>query len=80
MYGSFSDQLVLVLRVLCVRVRSAGVMERDRLNLARGTTLVVNSAVDHERCADWADVKAKLILVFSGCSIASASSHTFARM
>ena len=51
---SFSDQLVLVLRVLCVRVRSAGVMERDRLNLARGTTLVVNSDVDHERCADLA--------------------------
>ena len=46
MYGSFSDQLVLVLRVLCVRVRGgAGVMERDRLNLA---------VVDHERCADWA--------------------------
>ena len=42
---------MLVLRVLCVRVRSAGVMERDRLDLARGTTLVVNSAVDHERCA-----------------------------
>ena len=53
MHGSFSE-LVLVLRVLCVRVRSAGVMERDRLNLARGTTLVVNSAVDHERCADLA--------------------------
>ena len=51
MHGSFSDVLVLVLRVLCVRVRSAGVMERDRLDLARGTTLVVNSAVDHERCA-----------------------------
>ena len=52
MHGSFSDQLVLVLRVLCVRVRSgAGVMERGRLNLARGTTLVVNLDVDHERCA-----------------------------
>ena len=79
MHGSFSE-LVLVIRVLCVRVRSAGVMERDRLDLARGTTLVVNLDVDHERCADWADVKAKLILVFSGCSIASASSHPFARM
>ena len=81
MYGSCSDVLVLVLRVICVYVRGgAGVMERDRLNLARGTTLVVNLDVDHERCADWADVKAKLILVFSGCSIASASSHPFARM
>ena len=53
MHGSFSE-LVLVLRVICVCVRSAGVMERDRLDLARGTTLVVNSAVDHERCADLA--------------------------
>ena len=56
MHGSFSE-LVLVLRVLCVCVKSAGVMERDRLNLARGTTLVVNSAVvDHERCAVFTEV------------------------
>ena len=84
MHGSFSDQLVLVLRVLCVHVRSgAGVMERDRLNLARGTTLVVNLDVDHERCADWEGSPfAKLSLVLEACtkSIASASSHRFARM
>ena len=76
MHGSFSE-LVLVLRVICVCVRSAGVMERDRLDLARGTTLVVNSAVDHERCAELT-VAAKLSLRLT--PIASASSHPFARM
>ena len=78
MYGSFSE-LVLVLRVLCVHVRSAGVMERDRLNLARGTTLVVNSDVDHERC-EQNRLFAKLSLSQCKHSIASASSHPFARM
>ena len=79
MYGSCSDVLVLVLRVICVYVRGgAGVMERDRLNLARGTTLVVNSAVvDHERCAELT-VAAKLSLRLT--PIASASSRRFARM